>query len=169
MFIIKNLIELGGRRLLDQHSASMYKVLSSVYPEYEWIPWKFHRIASNEWQNSGREFMDLVAKELNINNKQDWYKVTKEDVSRIESGTRLLRGYNGSMFRLLSGVYTEYPWLPFEFPAPKMQYWLDPSNWKLFLNAVGKQLNVKELSDWYKIKAEVVCLCFIYFNICKSK
>jgi hypothetical protein len=53
-------------------------MLSTVYPEYQWLPWKFPRITSGFWKvlENQRKFMDWATKELNIKEFQDWYRVT---------------------------------------------------------------------------------------------
>ena len=73
-------MDLGGAGLLAQYEQSMQKVLSAHYPQEKWLPWKFHQISANEWQNNENslKFMENVAKELQIKEKNDWYNISKE-------------------------------------------------------------------------------------------
>jgi hypothetical protein len=51
-----------------------------VYPEYNWLPWKFVKSPNNFWDNmqNQRKFMDWASKELKIAEKSDWYKVAEK-------------------------------------------------------------------------------------------
>ena len=69
--------ELGGLVLLQQNENSLFKVLSRVFPEYNWIQWKFE--SEHEYWNkveNQREFMENAATELKIKEFNDWYKIT---------------------------------------------------------------------------------------------
>jgi hypothetical protein len=51
-----------------------------VYPEYNWLPWKFVSCPKNFWHNvkNQRNFMDWASTQLNVKDMNDWYKVTKK-------------------------------------------------------------------------------------------
>lgn len=53
-------------------------MLSTVYSEFEWLPWKFKLCPKNFWDNTTnqRKYLDWVAVQLNIKEPNDWYKVT---------------------------------------------------------------------------------------------
>jgi hypothetical protein len=59
-------------------------MLSTVYPEYDWLPWKFVKCPHDYWDDlkNQRKFMDWVATQLNIKEMSDWYNVASQ-VSRI--------------------------------------------------------------------------------------
>ena len=56
----------------------MFGLLSSIYPEYNWHPWKFSQSPRGYWDDirNQRKFMDCVRSELNIRDMSDWYKVS---------------------------------------------------------------------------------------------
>jgi hypothetical protein len=56
---------------------------------------------------------------------------------------------------LLSGVYPEFDWLPWKFEKTPKNFWVDMKNQRKFLDWAGKQLGIKEMSDWYKISSKV--------------
>jgi hypothetical protein len=49
-----------------------------MFPDYNWLPWKFEKSPQGFWENSEnrKKFMNWAAKELNIKEMKDWYKVT---------------------------------------------------------------------------------------------
>ena len=69
--------DLGGKNLFRKER-NLVNVLSSVFPEYDWLPWKFDSCPSIYWTdvNNQRKFIESVAKELKIKDISDWYKVS---------------------------------------------------------------------------------------------
>ncbi len=56
-------------------------MLSSHYPNYDWLPWKFEeRLPVGFWNDIKNQlnFMDWVATELQYKEKEDWYKLSSE-------------------------------------------------------------------------------------------
>jgi hypothetical protein len=61
-------------------------MLSSVYPDYNWLPWKFTLVPKNFWGDlkNQRKFLDWVAIQLDIKQPSDWYNVTV----KVEAASR---------------------------------------------------------------------------------
>jgi hypothetical protein len=77
----KDLINLGGDKLISGvYHGSVGQLLSTLYPDRDWLPWKFEERLLNFWDdvNNQRKYMDWVAKELNVKEMSDWYKVTQK-------------------------------------------------------------------------------------------
>jgi hypothetical protein len=55
-------------------------LVTTAYPDYDWLPWKFAKIPAKYWDDieNQRRFMDHLAKELNIKEFSDWYQVTQK-------------------------------------------------------------------------------------------
>jgi hypothetical protein len=77
---------LGGYSLLNRYD-SLSQLISEMYPENTWLPWKHDRCPQNWWNDvkNQRKFMDWAAKELNVNEMSDWSKVTNK-VRTIPTG-----------------------------------------------------------------------------------
>jgi hypothetical protein len=76
---VKSLSDLGAFSLLKyKYNSSFPQLLRSVYPEHEWLPWKFEKVPNKSWgdTNTQRKFMDLLSKELKIKEPSDWYNIT---------------------------------------------------------------------------------------------
>jgi hypothetical protein len=58
-------------------------MLSDIYPEHEWVPWKF-RVNTGFWNDitNQREYMNWVGKQLNYKEMSDWYKITQEVIKK---------------------------------------------------------------------------------------
>ncbi len=58
----------------------LFKVLSTIHPEYEWLPWKFQQIPilKGFWEDPSnqKKFIEQAAIDLKINEMSDWYNIT---------------------------------------------------------------------------------------------
>jgi hypothetical protein len=72
------MFDIGASYLLNKYSNSTFLLLSKLYPEYDWLPWKFSTCPRNYWNDmkNQRKFMDWAAKELKIKDMSDWYSVS---------------------------------------------------------------------------------------------
>ena len=62
---------------------SLYRLLTKVYPDFEWLPWKFAKVPANFWSDvkNQRSFLDWVAKEFKHKDLSDWYNVNTQVIS----------------------------------------------------------------------------------------
>jgi hypothetical protein len=75
----QSLLDIGAGPLLNKYSNSTSILLSKLYPEYDWLPWKFAICPRNFWDDieNQRKFMDWAAKELKVKDMSDWYNVSQ--------------------------------------------------------------------------------------------
>jgi hypothetical protein len=163
------LIAVGGVTLLNRFNGSQSELLANLYPDYEWLPWKFDVAPAHFWNDikNQKKFMDWVGKQLKITEMSDWYKVTKrvtiatfplthyKDLYNVGASSLLNSNYNASPSQLLAAVYPDYEWLPWKFAHTPRNMWADSRNIKKFLDWAGKQLGIKNLDDWNKVVIEV--------------
>ena len=75
---IEKILNYGWFWIIDYIITIHYNVhLKSIYPNYEWIPWKFHQTPKNYWLNieNQRKYCDWLSNQLNIKSMEDWYKL----------------------------------------------------------------------------------------------
>ena len=77
MIILKDLRNHDGISILYHFNNSTMNLISSIFPEHNWLPWKF-RLSSDYWKDlkNQRNFLEFLSKKLNIKDQNDWYKVT---------------------------------------------------------------------------------------------
>jgi hypothetical protein len=166
------LINAGGLGITRLYKHSVQSLLSSTYPEHTWLPWKFRKGTAGYWDDlqNQRKFLDWAAQQLNVNQHSDWFKIKKkvgvlafflvfeiQDLQRV-GGTSLLHKYNDSPFLLLSTVYNEQVWFPWQFERCSQGFWQKTENHRKFLDWASKELKIKELSDWYTVTAQACCV-----------
>ena len=146
----------GISLLANYYNSSPSLLLSSLYPEVEWIPWKFKQVPNNFWNdtNNHKVYVEWLYKELNFNCMEDWYSVSRETFD-IYSGNGIVRIY-GTYFRLLKFVYSDYDWLPWKFKTIIDNFWQDEKNHKVYMDWLYKELNYKNIEDWYSISQDII-------------
>ena len=106
MFVcnVKDLQKQGAHSLLSKYNSSPYLLLSAVYPEYNWLPWRFKHTPKRIWEDKNIviKFMEWAKKELKI---KEWNKVTKQDIMNL--GGKSLFDTFKTLPTLLSFVYPE--------------------------------------------------------------
>jgi hypothetical protein len=159
---------MGGGGLLKgpKYNGSPSLLISTAFPEHEWLPWKFDQVPKRFWDDSKnqRKFLDWVAKELNVKDHNDWYKVTHKDIVSL-GGSGLLTKHENSHFAMLPKVYPEYEWLPWRFGVCPKNYWDDTKNQKKFLDWVAKELNITDYSGWFKITRDVISILTFFLKL----
>ena len=120
-----------GRTLVKNYYGSSYYLLKFLYPEYEWLFWKFICSPNNSWDNKENQlkYMNWLSEKLKYTKKEDWYDITVNDLYRNDGGG-LISKYNGSPYQLLSSVYPNYKWERSKF---RKQYSKQQIVWLNFL------------------------------------
>ena len=125
--------------------------------------WKFKALPIGYWNRYRDDKFELVkwlSSELKINNLDDWYRVSSEQILRIAPLRGLLN--SGNFALLLKNTYPDHNWVMEKLQGlwfsdilrltkalnklfPKI-FWS-----KLSFDKMGEKLGIKELSDWYSI------------------
>ena len=119
----KDILQLGGKGLLNRYDGSLIKALQHVYPEKEWHVWKFHQVPKNFWEVDTNVFgyLQWLSKSLGISHLDDWYSVSYEQIIELH-GSSLFKTnkkqsdeaenmiVTSTLFGLLSKFYPYHPW-----------------------------------------------------------
>jgi hypothetical protein len=143
----------GGHRLLvNVYGSSPALLLRTVYPEHQWLPWKFSLVSAGYWEKreNAETFLRWLASELQFKNWEDWYNIRGDQVVEHDGGG-FLRKYNNNPIRMLQSVFPSYPWLPWKFFAVPDGYWKNKENQKQFLDWLAPQLQIRTWEDWYSV------------------
>lgn len=112
--------------ILDSDFALMMGLFWSVhvYPQHEWLLWKFDTSPMSYWTQPGNRahFIKWFASLSGFSSLDRWYSVDLESIRR-EGGGGLLAIYNDSLFRLLQEVYPDHEWLPWKFKKLPSSIW----------------------------------------------
>ena len=67
---------------------SVMELLKQVYPEYNWLPWRFSSFSSSSLvtnHSKRRYYVEWMAKQLSIKETKDWYTINAEVIDLIFS------------------------------------------------------------------------------------
>eukprot|EP01118_Nematostelium_gracile_P004886 TRINITY_DN15820_c0_g1_i1.p1 TRINITY_DN15820_c0_g1~~TRINITY_DN15820_c0_g1_i1.p1 ORF type:complete len:269 (+),score=66.23 TRINITY_DN15820_c0_g1_i1:109-807(+) len=81
----KEIRENGGKLVLEKYDDILFRLLSNVYPNHDWIIWKFDRIPIQVWR-SKKDFssaIHYIEKELRLTALDDWYRVSTHEIDRL--------------------------------------------------------------------------------------
>jgi hypothetical protein len=144
-----------GRDLIrDEFRGSVGIALQSLYPQHDWMLWKFKdNVSYGFWKNpqNGKNFMDWLGISLGFQNRNDWYTITK-NIIRNNGGNGLLARYGNSRSALLSGIYSDHPWDKYKFTT---LYW--NQSHRNFMEWLGRQLGFQKMEDWYSVTYYSIC------------
>lgn len=106
-----HILSKGGSRLLNFYNGSVYKIVQSIYPEFEWKPWLFEHTPELFWNsnNSVKNYISWLEQKLHIKTLDDWYNISSTDISKYYQGSTLLKKYGGFKSFLMH-CYPEYNW-----------------------------------------------------------
>jgi len=106
----KEIMNFGGNGLGKLYGFSTYKILSAIYPEYEWNVFKFKQVPRNHWSNSSNiiKAMEGISKTYNIDvynyELQDWNKVSVKQLEHL--GLSALIQRYGGFHKLITAFYS---------------------------------------------------------------
>mmetsp|Transcript_3386 Transcript_3386/g.4649 ORF Transcript_3386/g.4649 Transcript_3386/m.4649 type:complete len:383 (+) Transcript_3386:107-1255(+) len=142
----------GGSGLLAQYGGSVFKTISSVYPEHKWLPWKLGYVPMNYWSSkeNRRLYFDWLGAHLGVKHLDDWYPLAKQVYLQQNGGSGLLRIFNNSTYRALKEAYPEHNWVPWKFSTLPQQ-WTSDVNDSALITFISEKLHVSTLQDWYRV------------------
>jgi len=105
---IKELQEYGGPGLLARYRNVISRMLETVYPEYDWLPWKFTVSPHNSWKDPAviLKAVKFAEKSLNLKEVQDWHRVSISQLREIDLAQIFLN--NGGVANVLKIAYPDY-------------------------------------------------------------
>ena len=88
----------------------LQQIITSIYPEYEWIPWLFDKVPRNYWENDEnvKKYLNWFQNKLKFKNLDDWYMITNYHF--IENGGSRLLNIYGNLQKLLEKFYPNHKW-----------------------------------------------------------
>jgi len=146
----------GG--LLNKYSGSPLRFLEGVFPDAEWLPWKFYMSSHGTWDDIENhiKYANWLGETLGYKNMDDWYQITGTLISDNCGGGLLASKYSGSPLMFLKGVFPDVEWLPWKFGVTQNGYWNTIENHIKYANWLGETLGYKNMDDWYQINQRLI-------------
>jgi hypothetical protein len=106
-----------GSFIFDYYNGSPYQLLTTLYSDYDWKFWMFHKAPLNIWDDieKQKEYMTWLGNKLGYKTMEDWYKVSLNDFNVNHGGGGFFSRYNSCPYLILKGIYPVYPWKKTKF------------------------------------------------------
>eukprot|EP01126_Amoeba_proteus_P038707 TRINITY_DN4047_c0_g4_i1.p1 TRINITY_DN4047_c0_g4~~TRINITY_DN4047_c0_g4_i1.p1 ORF type:complete len:306 (-),score=60.62 TRINITY_DN4047_c0_g4_i1:95-1012(-) len=147
-------MENHGSGILGYYQGSLQLALRSVYPEMNWIPWKFTSVPHRYWETvENRHFFFIhVAQDVfKIRSLEEWYGVSVEDIYKHGGGHMLATYYNSSLINALREIYSHYSWYEWRFSKVPAGTYKNQEFIQKYLDYLARKMNIKVFSDWYRV------------------
>lgn len=138
--------------ILTRHSMPLFTALSKVYPEHEFLPWKFKQVPRGYWLDiaNQRSFFDWALNQLprtagSPPQLSDWYNATVGSVKAL-GGTGPLSRHGDSLILALKTSYPEHNFIEWKFKYSPFKFWQKTENRRRFLEALAEEMGQK-ISD----------------------
>ena len=152
----------GRNDILSFYSNDKEKLLSIIYPNFEWKFDKFLSINnSNEYFKSiknQRIFMENLFKEFKLNSLDDWKNITKTQIIKKGGKSLIYYYYKNDLNKLLSSIYPNHHW-NFEnnnIILNKKNNFLSLENQQNFLIHLFNELKLNSLEEFKKITKTIL-------------
>lgn len=125
-------------------------------------PWHHdERVGAKYWCeiSNRREYTRWLGDELNINNLDDWYKITLSRIYEKPGAHSFLEFYGKSLQAALLEIYPEHQWQPWLFECVPHGFWHDARNRRNYVEWVAQELKIDDAScreSWYSVKVSDV-------------
>ena len=102
-----------SRMLLSEYyNDSLLKALEDIYPNEQWLPWKFHSVPGNFWKDRSnrKKFFDWLGAKFGVFHPRDWAQVSisAEEVAELGGGGLIHNVYHDSLSKALADIYPEH-------------------------------------------------------------
>ena len=152
----KDFVDNYGATLLSRKYNGLLQCLKSIFPNYEWLPWKFTNSLKGFWDNieNQKAYMKWLGNKLGYTCMEDWYKISTKDFQYNYGNGLCFSKYNGSAIQTVKVLFPNYEWLSWKFSHVPQGYWADIKNQKEYMEWLEKKLGYTSTEDWYKISKQ---------------
>ena len=161
---------------MDQYS-SLFTMFQAIYPEHKWDFFQFSRVPNDhnkrllEDNSEQREYVKYLEKKFNINQTNDWYNITSQQLREVtsldmNSAMKIIKRFypelNLKKIQFLTNLTNKSP----EFVLKSMLFELFPND-KLVENYKQNNLDFEFYFPDIKLALEfqVINFYFLYFFI----
>jgi hypothetical protein len=142
----------GSGALLHCWGSSAVAAVMETFPEHDWYEWLFVSCPRSFWTDpkNHRRYMKWLAEQCNINEPDDWYRITNRDFRTHKGGAFLLH-YDSTISEAVKSYLPKIKWNEWQFGKTPKGFWEDRKNRIRYMKWLGLRLGCKKLDDWYGV------------------
>lgn len=144
-----------GKVLEESGTAS--EILSELYPNVTWYPWKFTLVERSFWKKKANRlrYFNWLRKIKRLKTNESLYKLSKQDFSS-NHGRAFIDYYNSSTIKAVRDCVPDYPWIEWKFNRLPSEYWNKKKNRLRYLQWLSEELGFDDPDDWYQISERLL-------------
>ena len=118
-----------------------------MFPDYNWLIWKFNKMGNNVWEDKKiqKDYLIWLGKKLGYTTMEDWYKINQKDIYNNLGGGLLVNYYNGSPSKFVMTMFPYYNWNISKFSHNKTETLIEE-----FLSNNESNFDIKKLIPQFK-------------------
>jgi hypothetical protein len=103
----EEIVEKGGKSILEHYNDSIFHALRSIYPEFQWQGWKFDKVKTHFWEETKNidEFITWFSNQIGITKIDDWYNVSFDQIQKYGG-----EGYYGDFIDRFRNYFIKKQW-----------------------------------------------------------
>ena len=111
------------------------------------------QVRRGTWENiqNHRIYAKSLAKHYGYTTMEDWYQITKQQITDFYGGGIISNYYNNSSKKFVVNMFPDYDWKGYKFTKCSNEYWKEMQNRKSYVDDLGKHLGYITWEDWYQI------------------
>ena len=154
----KDIFNNYGWGLLNKYRNSPLMFLKGIFPDTEWLPWRFGSVAKGYWNNIQNhiKYAEWLGKTLDYKNMDDWYKLTVKDIRKHRGSGLLADKYRDSPYLFLKSVFPQVEWVPWKRSKVTQNFWNNTENVRHYAYWLGKTLGYENMVHWYQITRTII-------------
>ncbi len=104
----------GGGLLANYYGDSVFNALREFRPKMDWLPWMFRTVPQGYWKSDDNRkiYLKWLGKQLGFRKYDDWYRLTKDDITRHHGEGVFIMYYRGSRMEVLKDLKPNHKWDP---------------------------------------------------------
>ncbi len=146
----------GAGLLALKYNASPLAALREYLPQVNWKEWLFKSAPQGFWkdQRNRRRYMRWLARELDIRQTEDWYRVSKYDFHSHHGGGFLSNVHHDSPIAAVREFESAYPWKEWLFLSVPKNFWRRADNRVAFMTWLGEKLHLTTDIAWKSVSKQ---------------
>lgn len=152
-----DLISSNGIGMLKYYKGSISKMLKDNFKDHKWMIWRFSSVNAGFWREKENQldYLQWFSDQRNMKRKEDWYNITTRDLL-VNGGDGILVQYNNSISSMLTEVFPDHKWQIWRFQQVPKGFYDNLDNKRDYFDWLEDELEIKELSDWYRISLDQI-------------
>ncbi len=114
-----------GSGLIKYYQGSSVLFLKSVFPQENWLEWKFVQTSQGFWNEKIHHQLYAIwlGEILGYRTMEDWYNLTVDIITKNYGAGLLTRHYKGSPFLFIKDNIPNNEWLGWKFKVAPYHFW----------------------------------------------